>query len=72
MLHTIVLICALGTAPQDCSPNTAIDVLRVSPAKNTTMCGFFGQATIAPTAIKPEPGKSYEKIMCERVTTTER
>ncbi len=30
------------------------------------MCGFFGQATIAGTAIAPRPGEEYSKIVCVR------
>ena len=51
MLKTMVLICSMGTDPSACTAETALDVM----------------ATVARTAIAPEMGKSFAKIVCERV-----
>ena len=70
MIKTVVLICSLPTAPQDCTRDTAIDIIDASSAKSPMMCGFFGQAQIAPTKVAPEAGKTWMKIVCERTRET--
>ena len=64
MLRTIVLICALGTPPQDCTRNTALDVL---PGMSVMICPMIaGQAQLASTALAPD-ATTYPMIRCERV-----
>ena len=69
MLKTMLLICAMGTDPSACTPETAIDVMVFPP---TRMCGLPQQATVARTAVAPEAGKSFAKIVCERVVEAKR
>ncbi len=64
MLKTMLLICAMGTDPAACTSDTALDVM-IFPL--TRMCGLPQQATVAHTVLAPEAGKSYAKIVCERV-----
>lgn len=59
----MVLICSMGTDPSACTAETALDVMVFSP---TRMCGLPQVATVARTAIAPEMGKSFAKIICER------
>lgn len=66
MFRTIVLICSVSTPHQDCTPQTAIDIIRSAPARNASMCGLFGQFAIASTAVAPRVGEQYQKIVCER------
>ena len=63
MLKTMLLICAMGTDPSACTPETAIDVMAFPP---TRMCGLPQEATVARTALAPEMGKTYPKIVCVR------
>ena len=71
MLKTIVLVCAVSIDPSACTVKTAIDVVRAPSTSNGAMCGLFGQAGLAAartnmSAIRPEPGRSYLKIICAR------
>ena len=66
MLKTIVLVCLASVDPSACTVKTAIDVVRAPSTSNGAMCGLFGQTGLAATAIRPEVGKSYFKIICAR------
>ena len=66
MLRTIVLICAASTSPADCTPTTALDVLAFPPER-AAICGAASQETVARMALRPDPGVSYAKTVCERV-----
>ena len=63
MFQTLILICAMGTAPSDCTVKTAIDVI---PGQRASLqqCMFQGQSLIAPTSVAPEPGKQFAKVVC--------
>ena len=66
-MKALVLICSVALLGEDCTEATAIDVIRTDPGKVAAMCGLFGQSAIATTAIRPEAGKTYEKIVCSRL-----
>ena len=68
MLKTTILVCLWLSVPNpvDCTRDTALDVFAF-PATHTATCGNDGQATLAKLAIAPEQGKSYPKIICERL-----
>ena len=72
MLKALVLICSVSTPQSDCTEATALDIVRTDGGKTVAMCGFFGQSSIAGTAIRPEAGKTYEKIVCTRAHEAKR
>jgi hypothetical protein len=69
MLKIIALICSAATPNADCNEHTALDSVFVGRAIGPMQCGFLGQALVAPTAIAPEPGKTYLVIRCVRADT---
>lgn len=69
MMKTLVLICSMGTDPSACTAETALDVMAFPPSR---MCGLPQEATVARTAIAPEMGKSFAKIVCERIVEAKR
>jgi len=62
----VILICSMALERSACQPNTAIDVVQGPKVENEHMCAFFGQTTIAGTAVAPRPGEEYTKIICSR------
>lgn len=64
MLKILVLICPMSMDHAACNPETAIDIVRSMRVASPQQCAFMGQALLAPTALAPDPGKQYMKIMC--------
>lgn len=62
----LILVCALGVNPSDCTPENAVDVVYGPHAENEMRCGFLGQTTLAASAIAPRKGQEYVKIICQR------
>jgi hypothetical protein len=62
----LVLVCLAGQDPRECTPFTAADVIEAEPANNEMMCGFYGQAALAGTAIGRDLRGGYFKVLCER------
>jgi hypothetical protein len=62
----MILICALGTAADQCQPDTAIDIVQGPKVQNELLCGLMGQTTLAGTAIAPREGREYLKVVCSR------
>jgi hypothetical protein len=62
----VILICSMAIDHAACQPDTAVDVVQGPKVENERMCGFFGQTTVAATAITPRPGEEYMKIVCQR------
>src|SRR5262249_34191961 len=67
MFKVLILVCAMGIAPQDCERSNAIDVIVGPAAANELACGFSGQAYLAGTALVPTDG-NYVKVQCTRAT----
>ncbi|MEM8951934.1 MAG: hypothetical protein AAGA21_24545 [Pseudomonadota bacterium] len=65
MMKTLILICALGLARADCTPETSVVVLQGPDVGSLGRCGFLGQAYLADTAMANYlDGEHYMKIMC--------
>ena len=64
MLKVLVLICSSSLDHSACTPETAIDIVRMMRVSSPQQCAFMGQAMLAPTALTPDPEKQYVKIMC--------
>ena len=65
MMKTLILICALGMARADCTPETSVAVLQGPEAGGLAQCGFLGQAYLADTAMANYlDGEHYMKILC--------
>jgi hypothetical protein len=62
----VILICSMAIDHAACQQDTAVDVVQGPKVENERMCGFFGQATVAGTAIAPRAGEEYMKIVCQR------
>jgi hypothetical protein len=63
----IILVCALGQAPWECTAETARLVVRGEPAHNETMCAMYGQFQLAGTSIgRALADDEFVKVMCER------
>ena len=63
MTKIFILVCALSTPIEECSPMNAISTARGPDVKSSVMCGLFGQSQLAQSAIGPQEGE-YEKIVC--------
>jgi hypothetical protein len=64
-MNTLILICALGLARADCSPETAVAVVQGPEVGAPGMCGLHGQAYLAETALADYlDGDHYLKIRC--------
>lgn len=70
MFKVLILICAIGTEKDACTPKNAIDVVRGPPAHTLSQCVHESQTTLAQTSIAPEPGKQYMKIVCANDTNS--
>lgn len=65
MLKMLILVCAMGIAPADCRPQSALDVISGPDVANPVMCGLHGQAYIAETALASRGhDDEYLKIVC--------
>jgi len=64
MNSVVILICSLTMAPGDCNVATALDVLNAGEARTVASCGLQAQATLARTAVKPDPDREYAKVEC--------
>jgi hypothetical protein len=65
MLKMLILICAVGTAPADCRPQSALDVISGPDVASPVMCGLHGQAYVAETALaNRRHDDEYLKIVC--------
>jgi hypothetical protein len=64
MTKILILVCALSTPVEECSPMNAISALRGPDVQNSIMCGLYGQSQLAQSAIGPQAGSEYEKIVC--------
>lgn len=65
MLKMLILVCAVGIAPADCRPQSALDVISGPDVASPVMCGLHGQAYIAETALaNRRHDDEYLKIVC--------
>jgi hypothetical protein len=65
MLKMLILVCAVGTAPADCRPQSALDIISGPDVASPVMCGLHGQAYIAETALATRGhDDEYLKIVC--------
>lgn len=64
----IALVCAIGLDHSACQLDTARASAVVGRVASEIECGKIGQSQIAATAaeVRPEPGKEYLKIVCQR------
>jgi hypothetical protein len=60
----VILICSMAIEHSACQPNTAIDVVQGPKVADERMCAFYGQTTVASTALTPRDGQEYMKILC--------
>jgi hypothetical protein len=63
MTKILILVCALTTPVEDCSPINAISASRGPDVQNAIMCGLYGQSQLAQSAIGPHADE-YQKIIC--------
>jgi hypothetical protein len=66
MFSVLILVCSIDLSPADCQRETALDVINGPDAPNEMMCGFYGQAYIADTAIAGYRDDEYVKVKCTR------
>ena len=64
MFKVLILICAMGVDHAACTKESAVDIVRGPPAHTLSQCMHESQTTLAQTAIAPEPGKQYLKVVC--------
>jgi hypothetical protein len=62
-LLSVALVCAVSLAAQDCSRETALDII-VSPAHSPMECLMHAQAVAARAGL-PGGGERYLKVACE-------
>jgi hypothetical protein len=48
--------------------DNAIDVINGPEAQNEMMCGFYGQAYVADTALTSQRDDQYVKVKCTRTS----
>jgi len=63
MVSVYALLCAATLLRGDCTPTTAIDVVRMPDADSQLACLRGSMMTLAGLAIQPHPGE-YWKIVC--------
>jgi len=69
VFKVLILVCSIQLTPPDCQSNTAISVISGPEAANQSVCGLYGQAYIADTAIGIGlRDDEYVKIKCTRST----
>lgn len=66
LFKILTLVCAAGTAPSDCTPQSALDIVQ-GEIVGLQQCMFLGQARLAPTGLAPRAGEVV-KIVCQPVT----
>jgi hypothetical protein len=71
LMKVLVLICNASLAPQDCTPENAIDVIKAPDATNEVNCAMQAQAYLAQTSLAQPGGKAYFKIICRRERSIE-
>ena len=65
MMKTLILVCAIGMARNDCTPESSVAVLQGPDAGGLAQCGFLGQAYLADTVLANYlDGEHYMKILC--------
>ena len=70
MFKVLILVCSINTTPADCQTDTALDVITGPEAANQSVCGLYGQAYIADTALGTKlPDNEYVKVKCTRATS---
>ena len=69
MFKVLILVCSINTTPADCQMDTAVDVISGPEAANPSVCGLYGQAYIADTALGAAlRDDEYVKVKCTRTT----
>ena len=69
MFKVLILVCSIHLSPPDCETNTATEVISGPSASNESVCGLYGQAYIAGTAIGTGlSNDEYVKVKCTRST----
>jgi hypothetical protein len=64
-ITAIILICASTISRQDCSVDTATDMIQGFDANTPIECAMNSEALIAQSALGPDLGKGqYLKIVC--------
>jgi hypothetical protein len=63
MVSLVALLCAAGIARSECSPDNAIDVIRLPDAENEMVCLQQSMMTLGALAIRAGPGE-YWKVVC--------
>jgi hypothetical protein len=66
MLQILILVCATGLSPSDCSTENALDVYHAPIEASDLMCGIYGQAFLAQTSLASRSPGEYLKIKCAR------
>lgn len=69
MLKILVLVCPMAVDHAHCDRDTAVDVVQSLRVMTAQQCGYMAQTMIAPTAVAPEAGRQYLKIICLREST---
>lgn len=70
MFKVLILICAVGIERDACTQDTALDIVKGPQARSMSQCMHESQSTLAQTALVPEPGKQYLKIICQSEKTS--
>ena len=61
----LALVCSVGTAKPDCTPDTAVDMVKGPKVAGELLCGLQGQTMMA-GAVAPRPDLEYLKVVCVR------
>src|SRR5882724_1181042 len=65
VFKVLILVCSINLAPADCQTDTAVDVISGPEAVNQSVCGLYGQAYIADTAVGAAlRDDEYVKVKC--------
>lgn len=64
-LIAVVMICSVATATADCTPETAVDVMR-TPVAMPMQCAMGAQAMVAGGLSGALADAHYLKVRCER------
>jgi hypothetical protein len=65
VFKVLILVCSINTTPADCQTDTAVDVISGPEAANQSVCGLYGQAYIADTALGTAlRADEYVKVKC--------
>jgi hypothetical protein len=67
VFKVLILVCSINLTPADCQTDTAVNVISGPEAGNQAVCGLYGQAYIANTALAPAlHDGEYVKVKCTR------